>query len=375
MNRPLRVALLSLPAPPPVVASPGALLADRLDPPRAPVQRVVRETLERLAAAGRLLLQQLDPLDWLVDRPSCPPCDVLHVVADAAELALSSPLAGPHALATLAPKPPLIVLSPRPAHDASGRGDDALSADRRAAIASAVQLFGPGCVVVSGELVFRPHTFSTRREDPLLAFYGALVDGAPVDRALDAAHSAIDRQRDASWVRSGNGLLRLPFDDPADAARPAPPSTAHAATLANKRAAGRFDVFLCHNSADKAAVKRIGERLKRHGILPWLDEWELPPGQPALPQLERQLECIGSAAVFFGAAGIGPWQQQEMRVFVEEFVRRGAPLIPVLLDGAPALPTLPPFLRGMTWVDFRRVDPDPIRQLLWGITRQRTADG
>jgi len=52
------------------------------------------------------------------------------------------------------------------------------------------------------------------------------------------------------------------------------------ARLARKRAAGEFDVFLCHNWADKPAVRQIANALKVHGILPWLDEWELPPGQP-----------------------------------------------------------------------------------------------
>lgn len=46
-------------------------------------------------------------------------------------------------------------------------------------------------------------------------------------------------------------------------------------------------------------------------------------------------------------------------------------LIPVILDGAPALPKLPLFLRAMTWVDFRRADPEPFGRLVWGITQQR----
>lgn len=44
-------------------------------------------------------------------------------------------------------------------------------------------------------------------------------------------------------------------------------------TLQGKIATGDFDVFLCYNSADKIAVKDVGERLKRLGILPWLDQW------------------------------------------------------------------------------------------------------
>jgi hypothetical protein len=49
-------------------------------------------------------------------------------------------------------------------------------------------------------------------------------------------------------------------------------------SLQGKIATGDFDVFLCHNSADKPAVRRIGEQLKEYGLLPWLDEWELRPG-------------------------------------------------------------------------------------------------
>ncbi len=95
-----------------------------------------------------------------------------------------------------------------------------------------------------------------------------------------------------------------------------------------------FDVFLCHNSADKAAVKRVGERLKQRGFAPWLDEWELPPGQPWQSALEQQMGRIRAAAVFFGGSGLSKWHEQEMRALLGEFVDRGAPVIPVLLPDA-----------------------------------------
>ncbi|MGH7334658.1 MAG: TIR domain-containing protein [Candidatus Rokuibacteriota bacterium] len=141
--------------------------------------------------------------------------------------------------------------------------------------------------------------------------------------------------------------------------------------LERKRAAGAFDVFLCHNGADKPAVKTIAHRLQDRGILPWLDEWELPPGQPWQPLLEQHIASIRSAAVFVGGAGVGPWQEQELNAFLREFVARKSPVIPVLLPNAAATPTLPVFLRAMTWVDFRVADPDPFERLIWGITGQR----
>jgi WD40 repeat protein len=139
-----------------------------------------------------------------------------------------------------------------------------------------------------------------------------------------------------------------------------------------KRETSDFDTFLCHNSEDKPAVKEIGIRLRNQGILPWLDEWELQPGLSWQRLLEEQIKQIKSAAVFVGTAGLGPWQREELEAFLLEFVRRGCPVIPVVLAGAPQKPELPVFLKSRTWVDFRKQDPDPMKQLLWGITGERS---
>jgi hypothetical protein len=144
--------------------------------------------------------------------------------------------------------------------------------------------------------------------------------------------------------------------------------------LRRKRRSGKFDVFLCHHTTDKPAVKRIAQSLKEAGILPWLDVWELPPGLPWQPELERQIGSITSAAVFIGSTGFGPWQEQEINAFLRAFVKRKIPVIPVMLADAPSQPDLPAFLDGMTWVDFRNSDPDPMTMLIWGITGDRPTD-
>jgi hypothetical protein len=141
-----------------------------------------------------------------------------------------------------------------------------------------------------------------------------------------------------------------------------------------KRATGAFDVFLCHNVGDKPAVMEIGRRLMGRGLLPWLDQWELRPGTPWQRVLEQQITNIHAAAVFVGREGVGPWQRQELDGFLREFNKRGCPVIPVLLPGAGGEPALPLFLRGMTWVDFRQTVPDPLAQLIWGITGERPKD-
>ncbi len=142
-------------------------------------------------------------------------------------------------------------------------------------------------------------------------------------------------------------------------------------SLQGKMATNDFDVFLCYHGIDNTFVKHIGEQLKGRGLLPWLGEWELRPGFPWQRLLEDQIENIKTVAVFVGANGIGPWQHIEIDAFLREFVRRNCPVIPVILADAPKEPRLPPFLAGMTWVDFRKQSPDPMDRLIWGITGKK----
>jgi len=137
----------------------------------------------------------------------------------------------------------------------------------------------------------------------------------------------------------------------------------------NGEDAGNFDVFLCYNWNDKVAVGEIGELLKQHKLLPWFDEWELPPGAPWQTTIMNQIKRVKSVAIFVGKDGIGPWENLEIRQFLREFVKKGAPVIPVLLEDAPDEPRLPNFLMGRKWVHLR--EADAIEYLIWGITGRR----
>ena len=105
----------------------------------------------------------------------------------------------------------------------------------------------------------------------------------------------------------------------------------------------KFDVFLSHNSCDKDAVRGLAELLHNRGIGVWFDEWELVPGRPWQEALENIVEETKVAAVIVGDNGIGPWQDQEMRGCLSEFVDRKMPVIPVLLPNAPQEIKLPAF--------------------------------
>jgi hypothetical protein len=114
-----------------------------------------------------------------------------------------------------------------------------------------------------------------------------------------------------------------------------------------------FDVFICHNSGDKPEIRKINTALQAAGITTWLDEEQLTPGLPWQPELERQIGNIKSACVFVGRNSTGPWQDFEIRAFLNEFANRGCPVIPVILPDATEVPDLPLFLKQMTWIDLR----------------------
>ena len=102
-----------------------------------------------------------------------------------------------------------------------------------------------------------------------------------------------------------------------------------------------FDVFLCGNTVDKPAVREIAQELSKEDINPWLDIDQIKPGTSWQPTLGEQIESINSAAVFVGDAGLGPWQNQESQAFLNQFVERGCPVIPVVLPSAKTEPELP----------------------------------
>jgi hypothetical protein len=133
----------------------------------------------------------------------------------------------------------------------------------------------------------------------------------------------------------------------------------------------QFDTFLCHNSQDKDAIRELNTRLNDSGVVTWLDEEQLPPGRPWQDELERQISSIKSVVVAVGQSGTGPWQNVEIRAFLSEFIRRGCPVIPLILPNCKDIPDLPLFLRQFTWVDLRKTRPDPFNLLLWGITGKR----
>jgi hypothetical protein len=138
--------------------------------------------------------------------------------------------------------------------------------------------------------------------------------------------------------------------------------------------AGIFDVFLCHNSKDKPAVRDIAQRLVNEGIKPFLDEVDIRPADSWSTALGEQIKTVKSAAVFFGSHGVSRWQDREITALLNESDRRRFPVIPVILASDTKSAVVPWSLEGLHWVDFRAPDSQPLKRLIWGITGQKSAE-
>ena len=142
----------------------------------------------------------------------------------------------------------------------------------------------------------------------------------------------------------------------------------------------KYHVFLSHSTPEKPAVEKLAVRLRREGIEPWLDKWNLVPGELCQVVMETALTDCATCAVFIGPSGFGVWQEEEMRAAIARRVNeaRTVPnakdrfrVIPVLLPNSerPERGLLPPFLAAATWVEFRKSldDQDAFHRLVCGI--------
>ena len=125
-----------------------------------------------------------------------------------------------------------------------------------------------------------------------------------------------------------------------------------------KEAEGRFDIFLSHNSKDKAAVEKIAKRMLSVGLRPWLDKWNFSPGDTVSDTLEKAIKTIPCAALCFGPADIGKWHIMEIRAYMEKWASGDARMIPVILPDVEEAPELPLFVRQTVWVDMRDWEND-----------------
>ena len=114
-----------------------------------------------------------------------------------------------------------------------------------------------------------------------------------------------------------------------------------------------FDIFLSHNSRDKSIVLILAELLKNKGLRPWIDDEQILPGDSFQKVLNLALQQRKPIAICLGSSGLGPWQDGEMEVAIDQSFRDKVRVIPILLPGLEDFPQDLLFLKSKSGLQFR----------------------
>jgi hypothetical protein len=113
--------------------------------------------------------------------------------------------------------------------------------------------------------------------------------------------------------------------------------------------------FLSHASEDKAGfAEPLGRELASLGIRPWLDKWEIRPGDSLVAKLfDEGVAAVDAVIVLVSQySAAKPWVRAELDAAVVRRITESTRLIPVRLDEA----DMPAPLRMLVWHGAERTD-------------------
>ncbi|MGH3941548.1 MAG: toll/interleukin-1 receptor domain-containing protein [Pseudonocardiaceae bacterium] len=115
----------------------------------------------------------------------------------------------------------------------------------------------------------------------------------------------------------------------------------------------RWDVFVSYAHEDGAWVRVLAENLYRVGREVFFDQWEVVGGSRLSERLQQGLVSSRVVVLVVSRAAVGKqWWWEEFAAAMAGVIAGVQRLVPVLLDDV----SLPLFVAGWVWVDFRHLD-------------------
>jgi hypothetical protein len=119
--------------------------------------------------------------------------------------------------------------------------------------------------------------------------------------------------------------------------------------------------FVSHASEDKSSLAEpLSRKLAELGVQPWLDKWEIQPGDSLVQRLfDEGLKNADAVILVTSAVSVSKrWVREELDSAAVGRIERGTRLIPIRLDGV----EMPEPLRHLRWLNAERT-PDSVEQI------------
>lgn len=115
-----------------------------------------------------------------------------------------------------------------------------------------------------------------------------------------------------------------------------------------------FDIFLSCNPEDKVFVEKIANSLKNEDLEPFVEAWNLIPGEQIQEGLENALKKSDRFAVFIGQNGLTGLNNELTRLAIDKRQKGSFTVIPVFLPGVPSIDNsdLPDLLKNTASIEF-----------------------
>lgn len=139
-------------------------------------------------------------------------------------------------------------------------------------------------------------------------------------------------------------------------------------------------VFLCHNNADKAFIRRLADALElEFGTSFFLDVFAIPTGEAFIPWIEKAMERCTVCAIFLGGNGWGPTHLWEAELALARYRRDPSfSIIPVALPDLSLIESAKlgsgRLFQEINWADFTKGvdDKDSLEKLEAALTGRKT---
>jgi len=123
-----------------------------------------------------------------------------------------------------------------------------------------------------------------------------------------------------------------------------------------------YDVFISYSSQDQPVVLELATRLKRDGLLVWLDEWEIKPGDMIGLKIQRGLERSRTLLMVMSQAYFASeWGTLEHHTLLfRDPTNAQRRFIPLLTEDC----RVPDFITQFAYIDWRRKSKGAYQKLL-----------